>query len=78
MSESSEGKSAEQLEIERVTRDIGRVIGAVAKEAGGLGFALLMFDFGAEGSMAYASNAARGDMIKGLEELLLKLKESAS
>lgn len=34
------------------------------------GFALMFFDFGPDGYMAYASNSVRDDMIKGLKELL--------
>jgi hypothetical protein len=40
------------------------------------GYALLLFDFGDSGSMAYASNGKREDMIKALAELLVKLRGS--
>jgi hypothetical protein len=40
----------------------------------GIGFALLLFDFGDGGGMAYMSNAEREDMIQAVEELLAELK----
>ena len=39
----------------------------------GTGFLMVMFDFGARGSMAYAANGNRGDVIKMLDELRGKL-----
>jgi hypothetical protein len=44
----------------------------------GVGFALMIFDFGEGGNMAYVSNAERADMIRALEELLQKLKQDRS
>lgn len=38
----------------------------------GVGFALLMFDFGEGGGMFYASNAQRVDMIKAMKEFIQK------
>lgn len=37
-----------------------------------VGFSLLVFDFGEDGTMSYISNAAREDMIKAMEEFLEK------
>lgn len=41
---------------------------------GGIGIALLMFDFGPDGAMVYACNAARPDMIRALRELVDNLE----
>lgn len=38
----------------------------------GLGFTLLMFDFGEGGNMFYISNAQREDVLKSMEEFLEK------
>jgi hypothetical protein len=40
----------------------------------GAGFALLLFDLGEKGNMAYMSSARRDDMIEALEELIGILK----
>lgn len=40
----------------------------------GVGMALVLFDFGEAGSMAYASNGTRQDMIEMFRELLRKLE----
>jgi len=40
------------------------------------GFALLLFDHGASGSMAYASNASRDGMIKALLECVEVLRQN--
>ena len=40
----------------------------------GVGFCLMMFDFGAGGFMAYSSNAQRDDMIKAINELIAWLE----
>jgi hypothetical protein len=39
-----------------------------------VGYALVLFDFGDAGSMAYASNADRSDMVRTLRELISKLE----
>lgn len=60
-----------RADIERTCAEIGRVIGAAIDAKHGtkqLGFALLMFDFGSEGTMTYVSNAERADMVKALYE----------
>lgn len=43
----------------------------------GVGYAFLMFTFGDDGWMTYASNAQRSDMIKALREMIEKLEGSA-
>jgi len=40
----------------------------------GMGFAVLIFDFGDKGTMAYCSDADRQSMIAALEELLWCLR----
>jgi len=40
----------------------------------GWGFTLLMFTYGAGGSMMYLSSAQRGPMIESLKELIAKLE----
>lgn len=39
-----------------------------------VGFAILLFDFGDTGSLAYASNGKREDMVPVLEEMAERLK----
>ncbi len=71
--------SAEREHLEVVVAGIGRAIGeSVDGEFGArrVGYAVLLFDFGDSGTMAYASNAKRDDMIKALAELLVKLRGS--
>lgn len=41
----------------------------------GMGFTLLMFDFGEGGNMFYISNAQRDDVIKSMQEFIDKNKE---
>jgi hypothetical protein len=54
---------------------IGSALGDVLKaRTPGAGFALLLFDFGEKGNIAYVSNANREDMIEALGELLGNLK----
>lgn len=71
----------EQQDVERITRDIAReisdavAVGAAHFGTPRLGFALLVFDFGDTGTMAYASNADRQDMIRALDECRRKLIE---
>lgn len=43
-----------------------------------MGFCLWMFDFGAEGHLAYISNARREDVIKLLREHLAKLERETN
>ncbi len=40
----------------------------------GMGFAVLIFDFGDRGTMAYYSDADRAGMIAAIEELLWRLR----
>lgn len=65
----------ERLGLEEQTRKLGRTIAdAVKSECGsGVGFLLVMFDFGEDGSMAYCSNGVRRDVIAMIDELKAKL-----
>lgn len=53
-------------DLERYCRTLARVL--KEQMPPGVGFALLMFDFGAGGSFTYASNAERADFVKLLDE----------
>lgn len=57
-------------EMEKKCREIGQSIGDRLQSSGyrGIGFALLLFDFGPGGFSTYISNAQRADMIKALRE----------
>ena len=72
--ESPERRRA-RLGLERQTMELGRTIAQVVKTECGpqTGFLLVMFDFGAEGSMAYCSNGVRRDIVQMLDELRGKL-----
>lgn len=48
-----------------------------AEDLTGVGFAIMLYDFGDDGALAYASNGNRQDMIKLLKETLDKLQRSA-
>jgi len=48
-----------------------------AQDLTGVGFAIILFDYGDGGSCAYASNGNRQDMIKLLREMTEKLERSA-
>lgn len=70
-------KSEAQEQLEASTAAIGRMLKPIIADAhrdagagGQWGFALVMFDFGPGGYLAYASDGQRGDMIKALKELL--------
>lgn len=57
-------------ELEGHARDIGRTIGGALPK--GVGFALLVFDFGEDGHMTWISNAQRDDMLRALQEFMQK------
>lgn len=46
---------------------VGKIIGEVFD---GRGFALLVFDFGPDGTMNYLSNAQRDDMLAAMKEFI--------
>jgi len=59
-------RDASLLILEAKARSVGKVIGDSLPP--GVGFALLMFDFGEGGQMTYVSNAQRDDMVRALRE----------
>jgi hypothetical protein len=58
-------------EIEQSARELGKVIGGVLPD--GVGFLLVLYDYGTGGHMSYMSNGRREDCIKLLAELREKL-----
>lgn len=66
--------------LEELTGDIARLLQLAIKESGEggkIGFCLLMYDFGDEGSFAYAANAVRADVVKLLKEAADKVGREA-
>jgi hypothetical protein len=61
--------------IKKMMKDIGgRIHSAIehSDNAGKVGFALLIFEFGEGGFMFYTSNADRKNMVLALKELIVK------
>lgn len=54
----------------KIMNDLAKLIGTVTPA--GMGFALLMFEFGPDGRMNYISNARRADMLRALKEFVGK------
>lgn len=63
--------NADLKELEEIARKLGRAIGGGLPE--GVGFALLLFDFGKDGNLTWISNAQRDDMLKALQEFMQKV-----
>lgn len=59
-------------DVENAARELGLALSkSLEKRAGEpVGFALLVFDFGDGGSLAYMSNAERTGVIKAMKEFL--------
>ena len=64
-------KDREQLQ--RIAAGVAQAVSGYLPKGAGIGFAVVLFDFGDGGNMAYASNGNRGDVAKTLRELLEKL-----
>lgn len=64
-SETPEEKD-KRLALERKGAEIGKLLAAQLPP--GHGFALLLFNFGEKGYLAYFSNAERADMVKAMRE----------
>lgn len=63
------------IAYEKAMRDIARLIDAeLQKRIGRMGFALLVFEFGAPGLGNYISNVNRADMITSLKEIIGRLE----
>lgn len=71
---SGNDSDAHRRALEADARDIGRTIQACLPK--GVGFALLLFDFGPGGTMSWLSNAQRADMIRALREMIVRLEGS--
>lgn len=61
-------------DLEKRAKEVGLILKGIMPE--GVGYAFLMFTFGENGWMTYASNAQRADMIKALDEMRVKLEAS--
>lgn len=68
----SRGSQYLRMDLEKACRKLGREL--KAQMMPGVGFALVIFDFGPGGSMAYISTAQRADMLATLRELIAKLE----
>ena len=65
----------ENESITKMMKDIGgRIHSAIehSENAGKIGFALLIFEFGEGGAMFYISNADRKNMVLALKEFIVK------
>lgn len=62
----------QRLLLEAQCRDIAELIHQILPK--GTGFTLLLYDFGAEGNLAYVINARRDDMLKMLREHIQRLE----
>lgn len=56
-----------RADLERTCQALGHTIGKGLPE--GVGFTLLMFDYGEKGNLAYISSAKREDMVHTLREM---------
>lgn len=61
-------------ELVKRCKEVGEAIAEGIKGSGieGVGFALLIFDFGGGGNLAWISNAQREDMLEALKEFMEK------
>lgn len=64
-------RMAQRVALEEEVGVYARFLGEQMKP--GVGFCLVLFNFGAEGSMAYASTGRREDTVSMLRELLDKM-----
>ena len=61
------------VRMEKMSRDIGGMIGAAIEDSGGgYGFCLFMFSWNDDSEMTWISNAQQPDMIKALKEFIEK------
>lgn len=59
-------------ELNAKCRELGELVGA--QLTSGVGFALLIFDFGTGGNLAWISNADRAEMLNTLKEFIVKVE----
>lgn len=70
MGESKDNYEVRNEAAEKALRDIADHINGMVPA--GMGFTLLLFDFGEGGNMFYMSSADREDMIKAMKEFISK------
>lgn len=63
-------------QVEFALRETADFIQADGRMPSGMGFALLMFDFGENGNMFYIANANRDDVLNAMQEFINKNKVS--
>ena len=63
-------------QVEFALRETAEFIKADGRLPIGMGFMLLMFDFGEGGNMFYISDAQRDDVLKAMQEFIDKNKEN--
>lgn len=69
---------AARLQLQKLTAMMAQLCRAhLDREQTGIGFALVMFDIGFKGSMAYAADGVREDLVKMFRELADKLEIDA-
>ena len=61
-------------QVEFTLRETAEFIKANGRLPMGMGFVLLMFDFGENGNMFYISDAQRDDVLKSMQEFIDKNK----
>jgi hypothetical protein len=57
-------------ELVRVSRELGVLLDKQMPK--GVGFMLMVFDFGQKGNLAYISNGVREDVVRVLQEFIAK------
>lgn len=76
MTDETASERKRRLSLERRCAALGRRLKAEEMPEN-VGFALVMFDYGEAGSMAYVGSGQRADVINMLEELLRKLRAAS-
>jgi len=74
MSEETKEQKEARLRLEKRCGELGRSLARHLPQ--GVGFTLLLFDFGEGGSLAYMSNAERRNMIAAMRELVRMVEVS--
>lgn len=65
----------DRLQLQAIARGMAEFLDRRAGlREGGIGFTLVLYDFGEKGNLAYASNGNREDMMSTLRELLEKME----
>lgn len=68
----TEEEKAKRLALEERAADVGRVIAKLCPP--GVGFTLLLFDFGEGGHLAYMSNGQRDDVVRAMREFIERMQ----